>query len=67
MRIGNVKRILAICLVAGSTALVGCGKPEATSVMESSDQAAIDEYERLTAEQDAAMDANPPDADGESE
>ena len=62
-----MKRILAICLFAASTALVGCGDPKATSVIEDADQSAIAEYERLTAEQDAAMEADPPDVDGESE
>jgi hypothetical protein len=60
-----VKHVLAICLFAASTALIGCGKPEGASVMESADQAAIDEYERLTAEQDAATAIAPPDASGE--
>lgn len=61
-----MKHVFAICLFATSTTLVGCGKPEAQSVMESADQAAIAEYERLTAEQDAAAKAAPPDESGES-
>ncbi len=56
-----MKQLLAICLFATSAALVGCGSSGTTSVMESSDQAAIDEYEKLIAEQDAALEAAPPD------
>ncbi len=62
-----MKRILAICLFAASTALVGCGDPKATSVIENADESAIAEYERLTAEQIAAMDADPGNALDEPE
>ncbi len=62
-----MKRVLAICLFAASTSLVGCSEPQATSVMDSADQSAIAEYERLTAEQDAAMDADPGNATDEPE
>ena len=60
-----MKHVLAICLFAVFTALAGCGNPEGASVVESADQAAIDEYERLTAEQDAATAIAPPDASDE--
>ena len=63
----KMKRVFAICLFAASTALVGCGEPKPTSVMESSDKAAIAEYERLLAEQDAAAEASPPDAEESTE
>jgi hypothetical protein len=54
-----------ICLFATSTALVGCGDPKATDIMENADQAAIDSYEAAVAAEDAAMEADPGDADEE--
>jgi hypothetical protein len=58
-----VKRLFAICLLATSIGLVGCGTPEASDIMENADQSAIDEYERLVAEQDAAMEEDGADAE----
>jgi hypothetical protein len=62
-----VKRVLAICLFVASIGLVGCGTPEASSVMENADQSAIEAYEAAIAEQDAAMEADPGDADDTDE
>jgi hypothetical protein len=58
-----VKRVLMICLFATSTALVGCGDPQPTDIMENADQSAIDAYEAAVAAEDAAMEADPGDAD----
>lgn len=52
-----MKQVLAICLFAASTALVGCGDPQPTNLMEDSDQSAIEAYEAAVAAQDAAADA----------
>ena len=52
-----MKQVLAICLFAASTALVGCSDPQPTNLMENSDQAAIDAYEAAVAAQDLAADA----------
>jgi hypothetical protein len=60
-----VKRVLLICLFATSTALVGCGDPKSTDIMENADQPAIDSYEAAVAADDAAMEADPGDADEE--
>ena len=53
-----MKQVLAICLFAASTALVGCGDAQPTNLMEDSDQSEIEAYEAAVAAQDAAAETD---------
>jgi len=50
-------------MFAALIGLIGCGTPEATNIMESSDRSAIEAYEAAIAAEDAAMDADSGNAD----
>ena len=56
-----MKRFLALGLLFAAAITIGCGDAGPTNVMENADKAAVAEYERLLAEEDAANAAAPPD------
>ena len=59
-----MKRVLAICLFAASTAMVGCGgSGEPQNIMDGADEAAVLSYEEMVAADEAAMSASPDDAE----
>ena len=60
-----MKHLKAIFFVLATCSIIGCGDAQPTNVVDSSDQDAIAAYQAAEAAQDAAMDADPDDADDE--
>ena len=56
-------KLYKLFAVVAACCLIGCSDGKPTSVMENTDQAAVDAYEAAVAAQDAAMEKDPSDAD----
>jgi hypothetical protein len=57
-----MRHVFAFGLCAAAIAMVGCGTPEASNIMDGADQSDVQSYEEMVAADEAMMNEDPGDA-----